>query len=86
MDREAHNKEADRIAEEIHQLSLDRHQIYERERQLIQRLVKVRRRRDSGARRQRLPSPEVANQGDDEVRVTSVCRVWKPDASGVSKR
>ena len=57
MDRDTYNDKVDRIAEEIPQLSLERHQLYERERRLIRRLVEVRRQREVAARRERIPSP-----------------------------
>ena len=68
MNRETYNEEVDRIATEIHQLSLDRHRLYGRERELIRRLVEVRRRRESVVRRQRSPSPEEEGETDETVR------------------
>ena len=84
MDRETYNKEVDRIAEEIRQLSLERHRLYEREKHLIRRLVEVRRLRESVAGQEEQAAQEEENQGGrgEEGISPSECRRRKIDRFG----
>ena len=84
MDRDTYNDEVDKIAAEIHDLSLERHRLYEREKTLLKRLVEVRRQRESAARRERSPSPEEFNRAGRRQRALSSeeCKRRKVDRFG----
>ena len=69
MDRD--NDEIESIAEKLHQVHIDRHRLYEKEKHLIRQLIEARSKKSSAQTRPRASSPGEVRRGDREPRTSN---------------